>query len=72
MYEYKSEIVSIIPESKGKIKFVMSVADYTELAKFDELINSHAAEGWELATHSAIVDATVGRINILATFRRQK
>ena len=71
MFEYKSEIVDIKTASKG-IKFVKTVTDLAETAKLDELLNKQAAEGWELVTHSVMVDNTVARIKAVVTFRRAK
>ena len=71
MYEYKSVAVSIHEESKG-IKVMKTIVDRINLEKLDELINAWAAEGWELVTHSAVVDTVVARVNIIVTFRRAK
>lgn len=71
MFEYKSEVLSIQMKPKG-IKVVKTIVDLVDTAKLDKLINEKAAEGWELVTHSSIVDTIVGHINTIVTFRRAK
>jgi len=71
MYEYKSEVLSINKEHKG-IKFVKTVIDNLDKDKLDELINARAAEGWELVTHSSLVDNALGRVSTIVTFRRPR
>ena len=69
MFEYKSEIVSAQP--KG-LKLAKTIVDHADLSRLDELINAQAADGWELVTHSTLVDTVMGHINVIATFRRAK
>ena len=72
MFEYKSEMLGIHEESKGRLRIVKTIVDRVDIAKLDELINARAAEGWELVTHSAVVDAVAARVNVIVTFRREK
>ena len=71
MFEYKSEKVNILIPSKG-IKIVKNIVDDVDTKILDELINSQAAEGWELVTHSSMVDPVTARINMIVTFRKEK
>ena len=71
MFEYKSEMLSVQTEFKG-FKMVKTIVDHVDTAKLDELINKRAEEGWELVTHSSIVDTTFAHINTIVTFRRAK
>jgi len=71
MYEYKSEALMIHKQSKG-LKIVKSITEHIDTEKLDELINSQAAQGWELVTHSSVVDNVIARVNTIVTFRRPK
>jgi len=71
MFEYKSEVLSVTKASKG-FKIVKTIVDHVEVEKLDDLINTQAEEGWELVTHSSMVDTVTGSVNMVVTFRKPK
>jgi len=70
MLEYRSEVfkMSIRTSSAG----AKSPKKTDELDKLNSLINSYAADGWELAFQSMAMDDTLMRYSVLLTFIRDK
>ena len=66
MFEYKSEIL------KASIKLFKDGASDADVSSLDELINSRAADGWELVTYVHMAEVFGVRGSFLTTFRRQK
>lgn len=68
MFEYKSEVIKIhIDMIYGKSKNHES-----EIAKFNEIVNQRANDGWELVCHSFTGLQDLASTTILLTFRKQK
>ena len=63
MYKYQSEILKI------PYTFLDTKKNALELAKFDDLINQRASEGWELVAQSFTGLEDITSTGILLTFR---
>jgi len=70
MFEYKSEVFKM--SSRTSSAGVKNAKKADELDKLNQLINSYAAEGWELANQSMALDDTLMRYSVLLTFRKSK
>ena len=67
VYIYRSEIMETVVKW-----FNDSASQIEDLPRFDNLINSRAEDGWELVTHSYMVNVWGARSSLLLTFRKQK
>ena len=67
MYTYKSEVINT--ETKWGFNDSASPKD---VEKLDELINTRANEGWELANYSYMPNVFGTRSAILVTFKKKK
>jgi hypothetical protein len=66
MFEYKSEIV------KFPIRLFKSTINEAQISHLDELINTRAAEGWELVAHSLSSNDLESAYHMIVTFRKKK
>ena len=70
MFEYRSEVYKMSTgTSSAGIKKPKKLEDLNNL---NQLINSYAADGWELVGQSMAMDDTLMRYSVLLTFKRQK
>jgi len=65
MYVYKSEILEV------STKFFSDKANEKDAAELDELLNSRAAEGWELVTYDYMATSVQIKGAFILTFRRE-
>ncbi|WP_314068226.1 DUF4177 domain-containing protein [uncultured Vagococcus sp.] len=64
MFEYKSEVL------ETSFKWGKDSASEKDLVQLDQLINTRAKEGWELATHGYMPNVTATRSAFLITFKK--
>ena len=67
MFEYKSEIV----KADG-LKLFGTKANETDIKNLDDVINSRAAEGWELANYVYSSSPIEAGGRFIVTFRKAK
>lgn len=65
MYTYKTEILTV------GTKFWSDKANAKDAAELDELLNSRAAEGWELVTYDYMATSTQLKGAFIITFRKE-
>ncbi len=66
MYQYKTEILNV------STKYVSDKANEKDTLELDELLNTRAAEGWELVTYDYMIGALQVRGTFIITFRKEK
>ncbi len=66
MYIYKTEILTV------STKWFSDKADSEDIALLDNLINSKAAEGWELVTYDYMATSLQVKGAFVITFRKQR
>ncbi|MCR5310464.1 MAG: DUF4177 domain-containing protein [Lachnospiraceae bacterium] len=66
MYIYKTEILKV------STKWFSDKANDEDIAVLDSLLNTRAAEGWELVTYDYMATSTQIRGAFVITFRRER
>ena len=66
MYIYKTEILKV------GTKFWSDKANTKDAAELDELLNTRAAEGWELATYDYMATSAQLKGAFIVTFRKEQ
>ena len=64
MYTYKTEILKV------GTKFWSDKANENDAAELDELLNTRAAEGWELVTYDYMATSSQIKGAFIITFRK--
>ena len=66
MYIYRSEILKV------STKWFSDKANDEDIALLDNLLNTRAAEGWELVTYDYMATSSQIRGAFVITFRRER